>query len=666
MNDQMAQEHFSDLAAAMHLREDAADPCIMVIFGASGDLTKRLLVPSLFNLYCDDLLPPSFAILGMAMDDFTTDSFRAKMDADIREFSKRSPFDEQAWHTFCLGIHYIQGRFDDAQAFSLLQEKLGEMDAEYATGGNVLFYMATPPAVFSMLSSHIEAVGLNRDSDGWRRIIVEKPFGTDLASAIALNREILSYWKEEQVYRIDHYIGKEAVQNLLAFRFANGMFEPLWNRTHIDHIQITATEQVGVEWRGAYYEKSGVMRDMIQNHLFQMMAYLCMEPPTSFEADAIRNEKFKLLSAVRLMSSDDVALNAVRGQYAEGVKPDGSPAVAYRDEAHINPHSNTETFAALKVRIDNWRWHGVPVYLRSGKAMESKTTEIVVQFRRAPEFTFRGTPAFGQLEANQLIFRIHPEEGIELRFLAKRPGPSMHMRKVNMHFAYDEAFTRQPGTGYETMLYDCMHGDSSLFSRTDLVETSWRIVQPVLDVWGEEKAVDFPNYPFGSWGPKASFELLNPGHRRWVDRISRTVLERVPMFEGSSDAMLKAFAMMLKPMVFNRGDEIVQYGSEGGELFIIEKGRVEIVDRKGWVKTELGEGQVFGEVSLLITKQRQASVRALTYCVIYTLEKRDFCKVLKDKPQFAERVMQMARERYNVIIDANDLMADGMPSSKPD
>jgi len=268
MNDMTLQQPLTDLAAAMQLRDDAADPCIMVIFGASGDLTKRLLVPSLFNLYCDNLLPPSFAILGMAMDDFTTDSFRAKMDADIREFSRREPFDEQAWQTFCQGIHYIQGKFDEPQAFTQLHEKLVELDALYATGGNVLFYMATPPAVFSMISLHLDEAGLNRSNGGWRRIIVEKPFGTDLASAIALNKEILAFWKEEQVYRIDHYLGKEAVQNLLAFRFANGMFEPLWNRTHIDHIQITATEQVGVEWRGAYYEKSGVMRDMIQNHLF--------------------------------------------------------------------------------------------------------------------------------------------------------------------------------------------------------------------------------------------------------------------------------------------------------------------------------------------------------------------------------------------------------------
>jgi len=659
MVDDLSADKAADFSAVMDLNETPADPCLMVIFGASGDLTKRLLLPSLFNLFCDDLLPPSFAILGMAMDDFSTTSFRAKMDADIREFSRQKSFDEGLWDNFCQHLHYIQGRFDDDEAFVALNDTLNELDEKYSTGGNVLFYMATPPAVFGMISGQLQAIGLNRSERGWRRIIVEKPFGTDLPSAVALNREILAYWKESQVYRIDHYLGKETVQNLLAFRFANGIFEPLWNRTHIDHIQITATEKVGVEWRGAYYEKSGVIRDMIQNHLFQILAYLCMEPPTSFGADAIRNEKFKLLSAVRIMTPEDVNENAVRGQYGEGVKPDGTDAVGYRQEAHVDANSNTETFAALKLRIDNWRWHGVPVYFRSGKGLKTKSTEIIVQFRRAPSFTFNGTPAAGQLDANQLIFHIQPNEGIELRFLAKRPGPSMHMRKVQMHFEYDEAFSTQPGTGYETMLYDCMHGDASLFSRTDLVETAWRIVQPVLDVWAAEKAPDFPNYPFGSWGPKVAYDLLKPGHRRWVARSPRSALEKVPIFACcSSNAMLKAFAMMLQPMVFNAGDEIVHYGSEGNELFIIEKGKVEVIDRKGWVKTELSDGQVFGELSLLMTKHRQATVRAVTYCAIYTLSKRDFCKVLKDRPQFAERMMQVARERYNVIVDPNELMAD--------
>ncbi len=657
--ERQGENHPAAINSVLSLQESPADPCLMVIFGASGDLTKRLLIPSLFNLYCDQLLPPSFAILGMALDGFDNESFREKMSRDARRYSRRSDFDDAAWTAFSRRIHYLQGSFDEATAFAGLKGRIDVLNRKFCTGNNILFYMATPPSLFSTISSQLQAVGLNSEDGGWRRIIVEKPFGTDLPSAVALNREILSFWKESQVYRIDHYLGKETVQNLLAFRFANGIFEPLWNRTHIDHIQITATEQVGVEWRGAYYEKSGVIRDMIQNHLFQMLAYLCMEPPTSFDADAIRNEKYKLLSAIRPMTHEDVHDNAVRGQYGAGIKPDGTPAVAYRQEPNVAPDSNIETFAALKLRIDNWRWHGVPVYLRSGKGLQTKSTEIVVQFRRAPEFTFKGTPAADQLEANQLIFRIQPNEGIELRFLAKRPGPSMHMRKVQMHFEYDEAFTVQPGTGYETMLYDCMHGDASLFSRSDLVEAAWRIVQPVLDVWGKEKARDFPNYPFGTWGPKAAFSLLSRNHRRWLARSPRKALERVPMFAGSDDAMLTPFAMMLQPMVYDAGDEIVTYGSEGAELFIIEHGEVEVIDPEGRVKARLGRGQVFGELSLLMTKRRQATVRALGYCALYMLSKRDFCKVLKDRPEFAERMMQVARERYNVIVKADELMSDG-------
>ena len=639
------------------MRDAPSDPCLMVIFGASGDLTKRLLVPSLFSLYCDGLLPEAFAILGMAMDDFDDDSFRDKISADVRAFLRRGDaFDDKAWQHFAANIHYQQGRFDDADAFWRLAGQLAELDARHGTHGNILFYMATPPSVFSQVSSGLQSVGLQDDHAGWRRIIVEKPFGSDLASAQALNREMLSYWREDQIYRIDHYLGKEPVQNLLAFRFGNGMFEPLWNRTHIDHIQITSTEQVGVEWRGNYYDKSGVVRDMLQNHLLQMMAYLCIEPPTSFEAEAIRNEKFKLLSAVRIMDADAVRQNAVRGQYGEGTNIDGSPAKAYRQEMHVAPDSNTETYAAVKLRIDNWRWHGVPVFLRSGKGLKTKSTEIMVQFRRAPEFTFSGTPAADQLEANQLIFRIQPHQAIELRFLAKRPGPSMHMRKVMMHFEYGEAFEAQPGTGYETMLYDCMRGDAGLFSRSDLIETSWRIVQPLLDAWGTEKAPDFPNYPFGSWGPKAVFDLPKPAHRRWLARAQVQAIRRVSMFEGYGRTMLNDLAMMLKPRVFNAGDEIARYGSPADELFIIDSGEVEIVDPKGRVRAQLGAGTVFGELSLLVTKHRQATVRALTYCCMYTLDKGDFAKMLKDRPEFTERVMQMARERYHVIVTAGELI----------
>ncbi len=664
MNQPGSEEIPPDFLSALNLQGPDSDPCLLVIFGASGDLTKRLLIPSLFNLHCDGLLPERFAILGMAMDDFTTESFREKMSVDVHEFSRREDFDDALWSEFCAKIHYLSGRFDDTKAFQELNLSLHHLHDQYDTDGNVLFYMATPPSVFGMISSSLEAVALNREEGVWRRIIVEKPFGTDLASAQALNREILNYWHERQVYRIDHYLGKETVQNLLAFRFANGMFEPLWNHTHIDHIQITAGEQVGVEWRGGYYDKSGVIRDMIQNHLFQIMAYLCMEPPTSFDAEAIRNEKYKLLSAVRIMKHEEVNDHAVRGQYDVGTLPDGSEAKGYRQEHMVDPDSNTETYAALKLHIDNWRWHGVPVYIRSGKALKNKSTEIAVQFHRAPEFTFRGTPAASQLEANQLVFHVQPSEGIELRFLAKRPGPAMQMRKVNMHFEYDEAFISNPGTGYETMLHDCMHGDASLFSRSDLVEMAWKIVQPIQEVWSREKADHFPNYPFGSWGPKAAFELLKPGHRRWLARAPRAALERVPMFEGSGETMLQAFAMMLKPVVFNAGDEIITYGSEGSEFFIIQSGSVEIITRKGELISTLEDGQVFGELSLLISKTRRATVRAKTYCALYIMEKSDFCKVLIDRPEFASRLMKTARERYNVIVDAQELLASEIADLK--
>ncbi len=642
-----------DLFTTMHLQESPPASCIIVIFGASGDLTRRLLIPSLFNLYCDGMLPADFAILGMAMDDYHSENFRQKMSADIHQFSRRDHVDAQRWTSFCERIHYMRGRFDEAQAFAQLKSFLQALRGRYSIEDNVLFYMATPPSVFSMISNGLQQAGMNQACDGWRRIIVEKPFGSDLASARALNRNILAFWHESQVYRIDHYLGKEAVQNLLAFRFANGMFEPLWNRTHIDHIQITATEQVGVEWRGGYYDKAGVLRDMIQNHLFQMMAYLCMEPPVSFEAEAIRNEKFKLLSAVRILKAEDVAGHAVRGQYDAGILPNGEAARPYRQEPLVASDSNTETFAALKLYIDNWRWRGVPVLLRSGKALRTRSTEIVVQFRRAPEFTFRGTPASQQLEANQLIFRIQPNAGIDLRILAKRPGPSMHMRKVNMHFDYGEAFVTQPGTGYETMLYDCMHGDASLFSRSDLVEAAWRIVQPILDEWQQHTPEDFPNYPFGSWGPKAAFELPGGDHRHWLARTPEHAIARIPMLQHANAAMRQAFAMMLRPVVYNTGDTIVRYGSEGRELFIIERGTVDICDREGTPVNTLGQGQVFGELSMLTTEKRRANVIATSYCNLYLMEKRDFYKVLMDNPPFAEYILKIARERYDIIVNAD-------------
>lgn len=488
----------------------------MVIFGAAGDLTKRLLIPALYNLACEGLLPRRFAILGMARRDLDTESFRSKMSESIREFSTRSVFDPEAWERFVEQLYYVRGSFDDAEAYLRLRDQVEALDEEYRAEGNRIYYMATPPSVFGTISSSLEKIGYQNQDRGWKRMIVEKPFGHDLESAMALNREILRYWEEDQVYRIDHYMGKETVQNILAFRFANGIFEPLWNNRYVDHVQFTVGETVGVEGRGNYYEQAGVLRDMIQNHMFQMLAYLCMEPPSSFRPEAIRNEKAKILDAVRVMTEDEVRKNCVRGQYGAGTVPGGGEGLAYREEPGVDPRSKVETFAAVRLQIDNWRWADVPIYLRSGKRLGKRDTEILVEFKKAPDVIFRDT-AVEDLSANQLLFHIQPEQGIELRFQAKIPGVAMRLQNVNMHFGYPEAFSATRGTGYEIMIYDCLIGDSTLFSRTDLVEQAWRIAQPMLDVWREEPAPEFPSYPTGSWGPEAAFHLLERDGRRWID-----------------------------------------------------------------------------------------------------------------------------------------------------
>ena len=630
----------------MNSAQAPAAPCVLVIFGASGDLTKRLLIPAFYNLACDGLLPEQFAIVGIAMDEFTTESFREKMSNDIKQFSTRKEFDPKPWDWLCSRLHYMQGKFDDSTAFARLSELVSKLDKQYQASGNVLFYMATPPSVFGLISDNLEKAGFKTSSAGWKRIIVEKPFGNDLPSAIALNREILKYWSEDQIYRIDHYLGKETVQNIVAFRFSNGMFEPLWNRNFIDHIQFSVEEAVGVEGRGAYYDRSGVLRDMLQNHMFQMLAYLCMEPPSSFAPEAIRNEKSKVLEAVRIMDADAVRANTVRGQYGPGRGPDGQPVPGYREEPSVPPQSTTETFAAVKLFIDNWRWHGVPIYLRSGKRLWKRGTEIVVQLKDAPDVVFRGT-AVESLEPNRLVFHIQPDQGIELRFQAKTPGPQMSLQKVNMRFDYSQAFTAPRAVGYEVLLYNCMNGDATLFSRTDLVETAWRIAQPMLDVWKNEPA-DFPNYAAGSWGPKAAFELMERNGRKWVEVLNRETLENVPLFEGADAVFLGSLIMALKPVVFQPGDLVIRKGEIGRELYLISRGEVEVLDDSGKVIATLGEGNFFGEISLLTSAPRNATVRAKTYCDFFVLEKADFTRVLRERPQFLKSMMEMAQARYNV------------------
>jgi glucose-6-phosphate 1-dehydrogenase len=626
------------------------ESCLVVIFGASGDLTKRLLMPAFYNLACDALLPQHFAIVGTALDELTTEQFRARMTTDIRQFSTRRTFDAQVWDDLVARLYYTPGSFSDPAAYQRLAALVAKLDAEYQAGGNILFYLAAPPAVFGLISRNLDQAGFKQRGKGWTRIIVEKPFGQDLPSAVELNRTLLAHWSEDQIYRIDHYLGKETVQNLLTFRFANGIFEPLWNKNHVDHIQLSVAETVGVEGRGKYYDRTGVLRDMIQNHMFQMLAYLCMEPPASFRADAIRNEKAKLLDAIRVLKPEDVPRHVVRGQYGPGKKADGTATVGYRQEPDVDPQSRTETFAALKLFIDNWRWDGVPIYLRSGKCLWRRGTEIVVEFKKAPEVIFRDTPAAERLEANRLVFHIQPDQGIELRFHAKSPGPAVHLQKVNMRFDYREAFEAARGTGYEVLLYSCMTGDTTLFSRTDLVETAWRIAQPILDAWSNAPPGDFPNYPAGSWGPKAAFDLLERDGRRWVEVINREVLEKVPLFRGGNPVGLHNLAMMLRPVVASPGEIIVRKGEVGREMYVICRGQVEVLDGAGKPLNTLREGDFFGEISLILSQPRIATIRAVAPCDLFVLDKTDFDRVLQNHPEFAGPLRKIALERYQVTL----------------
>jgi glucose-6-phosphate 1-dehydrogenase len=481
-------------------------------FGASGDLTKRLLLPAIYNLACDKLLPRTCAIVGVARAELDHDKFREQMSAAIRQFTTRD-FDETVWNDFVRNIYYVKGDFDAPDTYQQLARSLDEVDTTHQTRGNRLFYLAVPPPLFPTIACHLGASELALESKGWARIVIEKPFGHDLESAVALDHQLHEHWSEHQIWRIDHYSGKETVQNILAFRFANGIFEPLWNSRYVDHVQFTVAEKIGVEGRGNYYERSGLLRDMIQNHMLQMLAYIAMETPTSFRADSIRNEKVKVLEAIHPLEHEDVLTHATRGQYSGGTI-DGNIVFGYREEPEVADNSRTETFAALRFYIDNWRWEGVPFYLRSGKRMPVRRTEIAIQFKRAPEVLLRHTP-MGRLQANELRLHIQPDQGIELAFEAKIPGPTMRLQTVRMDFEYKDAFPAARGTGYETLLYDCMVNDPTLFSRADLVATAWSIAQPILDVWSSLPPRDFPNYPAGTWGPKDADELMTRDSRRW-------------------------------------------------------------------------------------------------------------------------------------------------------
>ncbi len=503
--------------AAMEKAEPAgrvADPCVVVIFGASGDLTKRKLLPALSHLRAAGLLTERFAVVGVARSPLTSEQFRERLNAEVADVAT-NPVEGEHWAWLMERLYYLPGNANDPDTFRRLTELLGDLDRRHRTPGNYFFYLSTSPDLFGEIARQLGAAGLADERDGrWRRVIFEKPFGRDLASAKELNREISQVLQESQIYRIDHYLGKETVQNILALRFANGIFEPLWNRDHVDHVQLTVAEALGVEQRGGYYDGAGALRDMVPNHIFQLITLTAMEPPVSFEANAVRDEQVKVLHALEHWSADDVLSHAVRGQYGPG-EIDEELVAGYRQEQNVPSDSATETFVALELGIDNWRWAGVPFYLRTGKRLPERDTEIMVQFKRPPLLLFKDTPV-ERLAPNRLTLHLQPDEGIALSFGAKVPGPIVRLGTVEMQFHYHDYFGSTPSTGYERLMYDCMLGDATLFQRVDMVEASWGVVAPVQEVWASRPGREFPNYPAGSWGPREADELLGRDGRSWV------------------------------------------------------------------------------------------------------------------------------------------------------
>ena len=489
-------------------------PCAMVIFGATGDLTSRLLFPSLYNLAKDKRLSPNFAIVGVAKNEQTAEQFRKVMSEQLSKFVG-SKLDSEVASWLLDRLYYVSGEFHEPATYKKLAQTLAEVDTNHRTAGNYFFYLATSPVFFGDVVTQLGAAKLAEEANGrWRRIVFEKPFGNDLESAKELNHKIKTVLAESQIFRIDHYLGKETVQNILVFRFSNGIFEPVWNRRYVDHMQIMVSETVGVEKRGPYFDMAGTLRDMVPNHLFQLLSLTTMEPPISFNSDAVHDEQSKILHAVQPLADEDVLHYAVRGQYGEG-EINGEHMPAYRAEEKVPPDSRTETFIALKLMIDNWRWAGVPIYLRTGKRLSKRHTEVSIQFKRAPLVLFRDTPVDG-LEANQLVIHIAPDEGISLDFGVKVPGPQVKVDNATMDFDYARRFPDStPKTGYETLLYDAMTGDQTLYQRADMVEAGWAVVDPILSVWKALPPRSFPNYRAGSWGPKEADDIIVRDGRSW-------------------------------------------------------------------------------------------------------------------------------------------------------
>jgi len=489
-----------------------AGACVVVIFGASGDLTKRKLLPALYNLAKDGLLPKEFALVGSGRTPISPEDYRNKVAQDLRDFATTT-VDPKLVDWFRERAYYQPGDAKDPFLYKQLAGLLRQLDKKYGSSANYCFYLATSPNHFAEITRQLAAAGFIQENGHWRRVVYEKPFGRDLDSARTLNRDIKQILHENQIYRIDHYLGKETVQNILTFRFANGIFEPIWNRRYVDHVQITVAEDLGVEQRGDYYDQAGALRDMVPNHILQLITLMSMEPPISFDADEVHDEQAKTLRAIQPFTPNQILSHAVRGQYGEGVI-DGKRVLAYRAEPNVAPDSNTNTFVALSLSIDNWRWAGVPFFVRTGKRLPKRLTEIAIQFKCAPFVPFRRT-SVECLPPNELVLHIQPCEGISLGFEAKVPGPIVRLGTVNMDFNYRDYFGSNPSTGYERLLYDCMIGDATLFQRADMVEASWSVVQPILEKWKATPLQNSPNYAAGTWGPPEAQELIQRDGRQW-------------------------------------------------------------------------------------------------------------------------------------------------------